>query len=81
MCVAVPAKIATIDENDMGIIDVEGVKRKVSLLLLENPKVGDYVIVHSGFAMRIIDESAAMETLNLLKSAYLSNKNEKSESA
>ena len=58
MCLAVPSKIVEI-ENNMGTIDVDGVKGKVSLLLLEDPKVGDYVIVHAGFAIQQIDEEAA----------------------
>lgn len=68
MCLAIPSKIIKI-ENNMGTIDVDGVQRKVSLLLLEDAKVGDYVIVHAGFALHKIDESVAMETLLLLKEA------------
>ncbi|MBU4344091.1 MAG: HypC/HybG/HupF family hydrogenase formation chaperone [Desulfobacteraceae bacterium] len=68
MCLAIPSKIVKI-ENNMGIIDVDGVKREASLLLLEDAKVGDYVIVHAGFALHKIDESVAMETLLLLKEA------------
>jgi hydrogenase expression/formation protein HypC len=66
MCLAIPSKIIKI-ENNMGTIDVDGVKRETSLLLLEDAKVGDYVIVHAGFALHKIDESIAMETLLLLK--------------
>ncbi|MBU4462462.1 MAG: HypC/HybG/HupF family hydrogenase formation chaperone [Proteobacteria bacterium] len=68
MCLAIPSKIVKI-ENNMSIIDVDGVKREASLLLLEDAKVGDYVIVHAGFALHKIDESVAMETLLLLKEA------------
>jgi hydrogenase expression/formation protein HypC len=68
MCLAVPSKITKI-ENGIGTIDVDGVKRTASLLLVEDAKVGDYVIVHAGFALHKIDEMAAMETLNLLKEA------------
>jgi len=68
MCLAIPSKIVKI-ENNMAIIDVDGVKREASLLLLEDAKVGDYVIVHAGFALHKIDESVAMETLLLLKEA------------
>ena len=68
MCLAIPSKIVEID-NNVGIIDVDGVQRKVSLLLLEDPKVGEYVIVHAGFAINKIDESAAMESLQLLREA------------
>ena len=53
----------------MGTIDVDGVQRKASLLLLEDAEIGDYVIVHAGFAIHKIDEEAAMESLKLLKEA------------
>ena len=68
MCLAIPSKITQI-KNNMATIDVDGVQREASLLLLENAAVGDYVIVHAGFAIQKIDEAAAMETLNLLKEA------------
>jgi len=68
MCLAIPSKIIEIDDN-IGTIDVDGVRRKASLLLLEEAKVGDYVIVHAGFAIHKIDEQAAMESLRLLKEA------------
>ena len=68
MCLAIPSKIIKI-ENDIGTIDVDGVTRDISLLLLEDAKVGDYVIVHAGFALHKIDEFVAMETLQLLKEA------------
>jgi hydrogenase expression/formation protein HypC len=53
----------------MATIDVEGVQREASLLLLEDARVGDYVIVHAGFAIQKLDESAARETLDLLREA------------
>jgi len=68
MCLAIPSKITKI-ENGIGTIDVDGVKRTTSLLLVEDARVGDYVIVHAGFALHKIDEKAAMETLNILKEA------------
>jgi hydrogenase expression/formation protein HypC len=68
MCLAIPSKITKI-ENAMATIDVEGVQREASLLLLEDAQVGDYVIVHAGFALQKIDEAAAMETLDLLREA------------
>lgn len=68
MCLAIPSKITKI-ENNMATIDVEGVQREASLLLLENARVGDYVIVHAGFAIQKLDESAAQETLDLLREA------------
>ena len=68
MCLAIPSKIVKIDDN-MATIDVDGVKREASLLLLEDAEVGDYVIVHAGFAINKIDEDVAMETLNFLREA------------
>ena len=68
MCLAIPSKITKI-ENNMATIDVEGVQREASLLLLDDARVGDYVIVHAGFAIQKLDESAAQETLDLLREA------------
>ena len=68
MCLAIPSKITQI-KNNMATIDVDGVKREASLLLLEDARVGEYVIVHAGFAIQKIDEAAAMETLKFLKEA------------
>ena len=68
MCLAIPSRITKI-ENNMATIDVEGVQREASLLLLEDARVGDFVIVHAGFAIQKLDESAARETLDLLREA------------
>ena len=68
MCLAIPSKITHID-NNMATLDVDGVSREASMLLLEDAKVGDYVIVHAGFAINKLDEKAALETLRLLKEA------------
>ena len=76
MCLAIPSKIVKI-ENNIGIIDVDGVQRQASLLLLEDPKVGEYVIVHAGFAIKKIDEEAAMETLKVLREALAFAEKEK----
>jgi hydrogenase expression/formation protein HypC len=68
MCLAIPSKIIRI-ENQVATIDVDGVQRNASLLLLDGAQVGDYVIVHAGFAIHKIDEAEAMESLKLLKEA------------
>ncbi len=77
MCLAIPSKIVKI-ENNIATIDVDGVKREASLQLLEDPKVGDYVIVHAGFAIHTIDETDAMESLKLLREAAALSFNNKS---
>jgi hydrogenase expression/formation protein HypC len=66
MCLAIPAKIVEI-KNDMATVDLEGTRREASLLLIENPSLGDYVMVHAGFAIHKIDESQAMESLRTLR--------------
>ena len=66
MCVAIPARIIRIDKG-MGIIDMEGTQMEVSLLLQEDAQVGDYVIVHAGFAIQKVDEEAAKESIRVLR--------------
>lgn len=66
MCLAVPAKI--IAQKDMlATVDIDGITRDVSIMLLPAAKVGDFVLVHAGFAMQIIDRNEAVETMALLK--------------
>lgn len=66
MCLAVPSRIIEIND-EMGIVDVDGVKKEIGLHLIEDPRIGDYVIVHAGFAINKIDEHEALETLRLFK--------------
>jgi hydrogenase expression/formation protein HypC len=67
MCLAIPSKIISID-NLMATVDVYGARRDVSLMLLpEEARVGEYVLVHAGFALQKIDEEAALQSLNLLR--------------
>jgi len=68
MCLAIPSKITEI-KNNMATIDVDGVTREASLMLLEDAKIGDFVFVHAGFAIQKIDETSALETIKLLKEA------------
>ncbi len=66
MCLAIPSRIISIDDLT-ATIDVYGARRQVSLMLLaEEPRIGDYVLVHAGFAIQVIDEEAAAETLQQL---------------
>jgi hydrogenase expression/formation protein HypC len=66
MCLAVPAKITGIQDM-LATVDVNGVTRKISLMLLPEAKVGEYVLVHAGFAIQTIDEEEARRTMELLK--------------
>ncbi len=68
MCLAIPSRVVKI-ENNIGTIEIDGVTREASLLLLEDVKVGDYVIVHAGFAIHKIDEETALQSLAFLREA------------
>ncbi|MFL0246753.1 HypC/HybG/HupF family hydrogenase formation chaperone [Candidatus Clostridium stratigraminis] len=65
MCLGLPLKIVKID-NKEAIGELNGVKRKVRIDLIENLKIGDYVMVHAGFAIEKLDESSALETLDIV---------------
>jgi len=68
MCLAIPSKIVKIEHN-VATIDVDGVRREASLLLVDSPAIGDYVIVHAGFAIHKINEEDALESLKLIREA------------
>lgn len=66
MCLAIPAQIKSI-EGLLAQVEMGGVRRTVSLALTPEAQVGDYVIVHVGFAISVLDEAEAQETLALLE--------------
>jgi len=72
MCLAIPGQIVEIvdDENDIAKVDVSGVRRNINIALVrpEGTSVGDWVLIHVGFALSRIDEQSALETLRLLES-------------
>lgn len=65
MCLAIPAKIVELREGDQAIIDLGGVRKDVSLALVEGIVPGDYVIVHVGYALQKLDPEEAERTLAL----------------
>lgn len=66
MCLAIPCEIVQIRDK-MATIELSGIRREVSLLLLpEDVSVGDYVLVHAGFAIQKVDREAAEEALRLI---------------
>jgi hydrogenase expression/formation protein HypC len=66
MCLAIPALIKSID-GQQAVVDIEGVTRDASLQLTPEAKVGDYVLLHTGYAISVIDPEEAEETLKLLR--------------
>lgn len=69
MCLAIPGKIIEMvdAENHIAKVDVGGVRRNINTGMLDGVQVGDYVLIHVGFAMTKIDEHEAAETLRILK--------------
>jgi hydrogenase expression/formation protein HypC len=66
MCLAIPVKVVSIEGNEAEV-EIGGVKRRVSIMLTPEAKVGDYVLLHTGYAINVIDESEARETLRILE--------------
>ena len=67
MCLGIPGKIVSITPNDLAEVDFSGIRREVSLMLCPEVQVGDYVLVHVGFAMQRLDPDEAQETLKLFE--------------
>jgi hydrogenase expression/formation protein HypC len=65
MCLAVPGKLVRI-EGDVGFVEFQGAERRIGLMLLPEARVGDYVLVHAGYAIQRMDEAEAQENLRLL---------------
>ncbi len=68
MCLAIPAKIVSEpNDNSMAEVDILGVKRFISLMMTPDATVGDHVLVHAGFAIEVVDEEFAQESLAMLR--------------
>lgn len=65
MCLAIPAQIVELRDNDNAVVDLAGVRKEISLSLVDNVAVGDYVIVHVGYALNKLDPQEAARTLAL----------------
>jgi len=65
MCLAVPAKVVEI-EGQQAVVDLAGNRYRASLMLVPQAKLGDYVLLHAGFAITVLEEADALETLRLL---------------
>ncbi|MDR2874094.1 MAG: HypC/HybG/HupF family hydrogenase formation chaperone [Methanobrevibacter sp.] len=64
MCIAAPAQIIELDkENNIGFADFGGVKHRIKLDLVDNMEVGKYILVHAGYAIEVLDDQTAKESL------------------
>ncbi|HEY9189305.1 MAG TPA: HypC/HybG/HupF family hydrogenase formation chaperone [Sulfurovum sp.] len=68
MCLSIPSRVVEIDENNMATVDTMGIQRHVSLdLMADEINIGDYILIHVGFAMNKIDEAEAQQSLELYR--------------
>jgi hydrogenase expression/formation protein HypC len=67
MCLAVPAEVVEILESDIALVEAGGARKRISLSLVDGAKIGDYVLVHAGFAIDIVDEEEARKTMELFE--------------
>jgi hydrogenase expression/formation protein HypC len=71
MCLGVPGKVIEVEENPLGLamgkVSFGGIAKEICLAYVPEAQVGDYVIVHAGFALSVIDEEEAMEVFEMLR--------------
>lgn len=68
MCLAVPAQVLELRDNQMALVDLGGTQREISLMVLDGQvQPGEYVLIHVGYAIEVIDEEEAQRTLELFE--------------
>ncbi|MFA6234799.1 MAG: HypC/HybG/HupF family hydrogenase formation chaperone [Bacteroidota bacterium] len=68
MCLAVPAKVLELRDDQMALVDLNGTQREISLMVLDgDAAVGDFVLIHVGYAIEVIDEDEAQRTLQMFE--------------
>jgi len=72
MCVAVPVEVISIDGTEAEV-DIGGARRRISIYLTPEAKIGDYVLLHAGFAIRVLDLAEARATIDLLRDISAAN--------
>ncbi len=65
MCLAIPAKVVSLSDDGLASVDIGGIRKEISVSLIDDVQVGDYVIIHTGFALSKLDPKEAEETLEL----------------
>lgn len=65
MCLAIPTKVTAIDENNVATVELGGVERQISLIMTPEAKIGDYVLVHTGYAITLMDPEEANASLEV----------------
>lgn len=67
MCLAIPAQVTELKDNRLATVDILGVTRDISLDLTPQAGIGDFVLVHAGFSIEVVDAEYAQETIDLIK--------------
>ena len=68
MCLAIPVRVVELRDDEMAIVDLDGIRKEISLALVDDVRVGDYVILHVGYALARLDPDEAERTLALFAS-------------
>ena len=69
MCLALPARVVELLDNDMAVVAFDAVRKRISLALVEGVGLGDFVLVHVGYALHRVSEEEAARTLELMREA------------
>ncbi len=69
MCLAIPAKVTALEDGGMAVVALEGVKKRISVALVDDIAEGDYVLVHVGYALHKVSAEEAARTLALMAEA------------
>ncbi|WP_269585417.1 HypC/HybG/HupF family hydrogenase formation chaperone [Roseibium sp. Sym1] len=69
MCLAIPAKVVELEDGDMAVVALEGVRKRISTALVEDVAIGDYLLVHVGYALHKVSPEEASRTLALMAEA------------
>jgi hydrogenase expression/formation protein HypC len=67
MCLAIPAEVIEVQESDLAVVETGGAKKLISVSLVDGVRVGDYVLVHAGFAIEVVNEQEAKKTMELFE--------------
>jgi hydrogenase expression/formation protein HypC len=69
MCLAIPAKVTALEDGDMAVVALEGVKKRISTALVEDVAIGDYLLIHVGYALHKVSPEEAGRTLAMMEEA------------
>lgn len=66
MCLAIPVRIVSLDPGQMATVEIEGIRKQVSVALIDDPQPGDYILLHVGYALHKLSEEEALRTLDMM---------------